>query len=69
MQNWVVKAGRLLADDYAVNPQSILDADVAHFDESVGDSTAFCILRSVWETSKLNGINPFDTLRLAFEGR
>ncbi|MBK8534438.1 MAG: transposase [Candidatus Competibacteraceae bacterium] len=33
------------------------------------DSTAFCILRSVWETNKLNGINPFDTLRLAFEGR
>ena len=34
VQNWVVKAGRLLADDYAVNQQSILDADVAHFDES-----------------------------------
>ncbi|MBK8753692.1 MAG: transposase [Candidatus Competibacteraceae bacterium] len=35
----------------------------------LGGSTAFCILRSVWETNKLNGINPFDTLRLAFEGR
>jgi len=34
-----------------------------------GGSTAFCILRSVWETNKLNGINPFDTLRLVFEGR
>ena len=35
---------------------------------ALGGSTAFCILRSVWETNKLNGINPFDTLRLAFEG-
>jgi transposase len=36
---------------------------------ALGGSTAFCILRSVWETNKLNDINPFDTLRLAFEGR
>ena len=36
---------------------------------ALGGSTAFCILRSVWETNKLNGINPFDTIRLAFEGR
>ena len=36
---------------------------------ALGGSTAFCILRSVWETNKLNGINPFDTLRLVFEGR
>jgi len=35
----------------------------------LGGSTAFCILRSVLETNTLNGINPFDTLRLAFEGR
>ena len=34
-----------------------------------GGAAAFCILRSVWETNKLNGINPFDTLRLVFEGR
>ena len=34
-----------------------------------GGSRAFCILRSIWETNKLNGINPFDTLRLVFEGR
>jgi transposase len=33
---------------------------------ALGGSTAFCILRSVWETNKLNGINPFDTLRLVF---
>ena len=36
---------------------------------ALGGSAAFCILRSVWETNKLNGINPFDTLRLVFEGR
>ncbi|MDS4069360.1 MAG: transposase [Candidatus Competibacter sp.] len=35
---------------------------------ALGGSTAFCILRSVWETNKPNGINPFDTLRLALEG-
>lgn len=29
---------------------------------------AFCILRSVWETNKLQGLNPFDTLRMAFIG-
>ena len=36
---------------------------------ALGGSKAFCILRSVWETNKLNGINPFDTLRLAVEGK
>ncbi len=36
---------------------------------TLGDFTAFCILRSVWETNKLNGINQLDTLRLTFEGR
>lgn len=35
---------------------------------AVGGADAFCVIRSVWETSKLNGLNPFDTLRLAFEG-
>lgn len=33
---------------------------------AVGGSDAFCVIRSVWETSKLNNQNPFDTLRLAF---
>jgi transposase len=33
---------------------------------AVGGSEAFCVIRSVWETSKLNSGNPFDTLRLAF---
>lgn len=35
---------------------------------ALGGSEAFCILRSVWETNKLQGINPFHTLRLAFQG-
>jgi transposase len=35
---------------------------------AVGGSEAFCVIRSVWETCKLNGLNPFDTLRLAFGG-
>lgn len=35
---------------------------------AMGGSEAFCILRSIWETDKLNGSNPFNTLRLAFEG-
>lgn len=34
---------------------------------AVGGADAFCVIRSVWETSKLNCLNPFDTLRLAFE--
>jgi transposase len=34
VQNWIVKAGRLLAADYAAAKQSILNAEVAHFDES-----------------------------------
>ena len=33
---------------------------------ALGGSKAFCVIRSVWETSKLNGENPFDTLRVAF---
>jgi transposase len=35
---------------------------------ALGGSEAFCILRSIWETDKLKGINPFTTLRLAFKG-
>ncbi len=33
---------------------------------AMGGAEAFCILRSVWETSKLNGQNPFEVLRGAF---
>ena len=42
----------------------------AHLDCPCGHAhaEAFCVIRSVWETSKLNGLNPFDTLRLAFGG-
>lgn len=35
---------------------------------ALGGSAAFCVIRSVWETNKLQGINPFHTLRLAFAG-
>jgi transposase len=32
---------------------------------TVGGTEAFCVLRSVWETSELNGQNPFEVLRQA----
>ena len=35
---------------------------------SVGGSEAFCVIRSIWETNKLNSVNPFDTLRCVFAG-
>jgi transposase len=35
---------------------------------AVGGSESFCILRSIWQTNKLQGINPFSTLRTAFAG-
>lgn len=35
---------------------------------ALGGSEAFCVIRSVWETDKLRSNNPFETLRLAFEG-
>ena len=35
---------------------------------AVGGAEAFCVIRSVWETNKLNRINPFDTLRTVFIG-
>ena len=35
---------------------------------ALGGSHAFCVLRSVWETNKLQGVNPFHTLRIAFSG-
>ena len=33
-----------------------------------GGSAAFCVLRSVWETNRLQGQNPFDPFRAAFAG-
>jgi transposase len=35
---------------------------------AVGGSEAFCIIRSMWETTKLNDANPFDRLRVVFIG-
>jgi transposase len=35
---------------------------------AVGGSEAFCIIRSIWETNKLNNLNPFDRLRVVFMG-
>lgn len=35
---------------------------------AVGGADAFCVIRSVWETDKLHGRNPFDSLRLALGG-
>ncbi|MDD5036482.1 MAG: IS66 family transposase [Methylococcaceae bacterium] len=35
---------------------------------AVGGSEAFCVLRSVWKTNQLQGVNPFHTLRAAFAG-
>ncbi|AHK79243.1 transposase [Ectothiorhodospira haloalkaliphila] len=32
---------------------------------AMGGTRAFCIIRSVWETSKLRGQNPFKVLRVA----
>jgi len=36
---------------------------------AAGGTDAFRAIRSIGETSKLNGLNPFDALRLAFGGR
>nr|WP_266097275.1 transposase [Candidatus Thiothrix anitrata] len=33
---------------------------------AIGGAEAFCVLRSVWETDKLQGRNPFESLRAAF---
>ena len=35
---------------------------------ALGGSASFCVLRSVWETNKRQGVNPFHTLRIAFSG-
>lgn len=51
----------------AVRPVKVKLKVIGSF-RAVGGAQAFCILRSVWETSKLNGRNPFETLRAAFAG-
>ncbi|BBA33804.1 transposase [Methylocaldum marinum] len=35
---------------------------------ALGGAEAFCIIRSLWETHRRQGINPFSTLRTAFAG-
>ena len=35
---------------------------------AVGGAEAFCVIRSIWETNKINHINPFDTLPAVFIG-
>lgn len=35
---------------------------------AMGGSEAFCVIRSIWETTKLNHSNPFDSLRVVFIG-
>lgn len=49
----------------AVRPVKVKLKVIGGF-RAVGGAKAFCVLRSVWETSKLNGKNPFEILRTAF---
>ena len=35
---------------------------------AMGGSEAFCVIRSIWETTKFNHANPFDRLRMVFVG-
>jgi transposase len=67
LTDWRVPFDNNLAER-AVRPAKVKLKVIGGF-RAMGGSEAFCILRSVWETNKLNGINPFDTLRLAFQGR
>jgi len=67
LTDWRVPFGNNLAER-RVRPAKVKLKVTGGF-RALGGSTAFCILRSVWEINKLNGINPFDTLRLVFEGR
>jgi transposase len=49
----------------AVRPVKVKLKVIGGF-RAVGGAKAFCVLRSVWETSRLNGQNPFEVLRTAF---
>jgi transposase len=49
----------------AVRPVKVKLKIIGGFRSKAG-AKAFCILRSVWETSRLNGRNPFEVLRTAF---
>lgn len=49
----------------AVRPVKVKLKVIGGF-RAVGGAKAFCVLRSVLETSRLNGQNPFDVIRTAF---
>lgn len=64
LTDWRIPFDNNLAERY-VRPVKVKLKVIGGF-RAVGGSTAFCIVRSVWETAKLNGRNPFETLRAAF---
>jgi transposase len=64
MQRFDVPFDNNLAER-AVRPVKV-KLKVAGGFRAVGGAEAFCIIRSVWETDKLQGRNPFESLRTAF---
>lgn len=52
------------AAEHLVRPVKVRFKVSGGFRAVVG-ADAFCVLRSDWETSKLNGQNPFEVLRQA----
>jgi len=66
LTDWRVPFDNNLAER-AVRPAKVKLKVIGGF-RALGGSKAFCILRSIWETNKLNATNPFETLRLAFGG-
>jgi len=64
MQRFDVPFDNNLAER-AVRPVKV-KLKVAGGFRAVGGVDAFCVIRSVWETDKLQGRNPFESLRLAF---
>jgi transposase len=64
LSDWRVPFDNNRAERY-VRPVKVKLKVIGGF-RALGGSKAFCVIRSVWETSKLNGKNPFETLRLAF---
>jgi transposase len=66
LTDWTVPFDNNLAERM-VRPVKVKLKVIGGF-RAVGGSQAFCVLRSIWETDKLRGTNPFNTLRLAFQG-
>ena len=64
MQRFDVPFDNNLAER-AVRPVKV-KLKVAGGFRAVGGADAFCVIRSVWETDKLQGRNPFESLRLVF---